>query len=126
MRRVRVVARSRWERDAKTLTVVPDRRGDVPGPSEAAERPSGERAGYLATAEGGRTRPSRSAASGSSSRWRGPSLAGVELVLRRVVQWVEVGDDTLLFVPTVGEPVEWEPQNMPRGMAIRRSRRILA
>ena len=36
------------------------------------------------------------------------------LVLRRVVQRVEVGDETLLFVPTLGEPVEWKRHSVAR------------
>ncbi len=42
------------------------------------------------------------------------------LVLKRAVQRVEVSDDTLLFVPTLGEPVEWDRQSLPRGRDKRR------
>jgi hypothetical protein len=43
------------------------------------------------------------------------------LVLKRVVQRVEVSDESLLFVPTLGKPVEWKRENLPRGRDKRRA-----
>jgi len=47
----------------------------------------------------------------------GMSPQAWNLVLRRVIQRVEVSDDTLLFVPTLGDPVEWKRHSLPRGRA---------
>ena len=44
-------------------------------------------------------------------------------VLRRVVPRVEVSDESLLFVPSVGEPVEWARQSVARGAAVRGAKR---
>lgn len=51
----------------------------------------------------------------------GMSRAEWNTVLKRVVQRVEVSDDTLLFVPTVGDAVEWPRQSVARGRVKRRA-----
>jgi DNA invertase Pin-like site-specific DNA recombinase len=43
-------------------------------------------------------------------------------VLRRVLERVEVDDEHLLFVPTVGKPVKWKRHTVSRGAQTRRNR----
>jgi DNA invertase Pin-like site-specific DNA recombinase len=75
---------------------------EAEGQAEAAE-PLGEVWDAVASGGEGMTR----------AEWRH--------VLKKVVTRVEVSDDALLFVPSVGEPVEWKRQGLPRGRAKRRA-----
>jgi DNA invertase Pin-like site-specific DNA recombinase len=51
----------------------------------------------------------------------GMSTQAWNQVLKRAVGRVEVNDDTLLIVPTIGDPVEWERSSVAKGRKKRRA-----